>query len=331
MKKIALIAPLLMLLIAGCSKHGEAGKSGSQVVARVNGSELTVHQLNFALSKMGKLDQSQLKAASEKVLQQMVEMELLKQKAVEAKLDRDPRILQMLEDARQQVLAQAYMQKIASRPIAPSGDEIRKFYDTHPELFSERQVYGIQEFVVKEGNAHASEIEAGIHAARTAEDVSKWLKDNHYVFNANASRKAAEQLPLDLLKQLNTLKVGDTVVVRSPDALVLLFLAKIDREPIDLEQAQPAIQRYLVNASQQALVKNEVAALRKQANVEFLGDFSTMASNMAVDSGEESASGAAPVAANPQATVSQVAVTPEAESDPPTHNPAIEKGLAGLQ
>ncbi len=325
-KRIALIIPVVMLALAGCSKHNGSEKTGSQVVAKVNGDEITVHQLNFALSKMGKLDQSQLKPASEKVLQKMVDTELLKQKAIAAKMDRDPQVLQMLEAAKQQVLAQAYMQKIASRQTSPSSEDVKDFYDNHPELFSERNVYAIQEFVVQDGNKHAGEIEAGINAAKTADDISQWLKENDYVFKTTVSKKAAEQLPLDLLKKLNTLKAGDTVMVRGPDALVLLFLARVDKEPVSMEKAQAAIQRYLVNAGQQALIRNEVSALRKEAKVEFLGDFS----NMTLDS-EMASSETSPAEVKPDTPVSRAAsVSPAAEPAPPVHNPAIEKGLSGL-
>lgn len=318
MKKIALIVPALMLVMAGCSKHDEAGKSGSQVVAKVNGNEITVHQLNFALSKVGKLDQSQVKAASEKVLQQMVDMELLKQKSVDEKLDRDPNVLQVLEATKQQVLAQAYMQKVAAKQPTPSADEIQKFYDTHPELFSERNVYVIQEFAVKDGVQHTAEIEAGINTAKTADELAKWLKDNHYVFSANASRKAAEQLPLELLKKMNTLNAGDTLVVKSPQALVLLFLAKVDRQPVNFDNAKPVIQQFLVNSGQQTLIKNEVASLRKAAKVEFYGDFSKMTLNTDT---------AAP--AIPSAKPEPAAVAP-ASPTAPVQNQAIEKGLSGL-
>lgn len=324
MKKIGLIVPVLMLVIAGCSKHDGASKGGSQVVAKVNGSEITVHQLNFALSKLGKLDESQAKAASEKVLQQMVDLELLKQKSVDEKLDRDPNVLQVLEATKQQVLAQAYMQKVASKQAAPSADDIKKFYDTHPELFSERNVYVIQEFAVKDGNEHASAIEAGINAAKTGDDIAKWLKDNNYMFSANASRKAAEQLPLELLKKMNTLKAGDTLIVKSPQALVLLFLAQVDRQPVDLEKAKPVIQQFLVNSNQQTVIKNEVASLRKEAKVEFYGDFSKMTLDNAT----------VPVAP----TVKPDSVTkpetpmasPASEQEEAPHNQAIEKGLSGL-
>jgi EpsD family peptidyl-prolyl cis-trans isomerase len=318
MKKIALIVPALMLVMAGCSKHDEASKGGSQVVAKVNGSEITVHQLNFALSKLGKLDQSQVKAASEKVLQQMVDMELLKQKSVDEKLDRDPNVLQVLEATKQQVLAQAYMQKVAAKQGTPSAADIQKFYDTHPELFSERNVYVIQEFAVKDGTQHVSEIEAGINAAKTPEEIAKWLQDNKYVFNVNASRKAAEQLPLELLKQLNALKAGDTLVVKSPQALVLLYLAKVDRQPVNFDNAKPVIQQFLVNSGQQTLIKNEVASLRKEAKVEFYGDFSKMTLNADT-----------PAPAVPAAKPESAAVAPASPTEP-AHNQAIEKGLSGL-
>lgn len=316
MKKIALIVPALLLVMAGCSKHEGAAKGGSQVVAKVNGSEITVHQLNFALSKMGKMDQDQVKAASEKVLQQMVDMELLKQKSIDEKLDRDPNVLQVLEATKQQVLAQAYMQKVASKQAAPSEDEVKKFYNTHPELFSERNVYVIQEFAVKDGNEHASEIEAGINDAKSADDVAKWLKDNNYVFNANASRKAAEQLPLELAKKMNTMQAGDTLVVKSPQTLVLLFLAKVDRQPVAMDNAKTVIQQFMVNSNQQTLIKNEVASLRKEAKVEFYGDFS----KMTLDSN-------ATVPAAPVAKSEAPAVEPNSQ---PAQNSAIEKGLSGL-
>lgn len=319
MKKIALIVPALLLLMAGCSKHEEgAAKGNSQVVAKVNDSEITVHQLNVALSKLGKLDQAQFKPAAEKMLQQLVDLELLKQKSLEQKLDRDPNVLQLLEASRQQVLAQAYLQKVAARQTAPSADEIKKFYETHAELFSERNVYVLQEFVVQNGAAHVGEIEAGINTAKTADELGKWLQEHGYPFNANASRKAAEQLPLELAKKLNTLKAGDTLVVNSQNVLVLLFLAKVDRQPVDLEKAKPAIQQFLVNAGQQALVKSEMTSLRKDAKVAFLGDFSQMKLE------------SAPETALPAAEKSEASATKIEKPAASQHDQAIQKGLSGL-
>ena len=325
MKKTVLFVPVLMLTLAGCGKHEQGAKGGSQVVAKVNGTEITVHQLNFALSKLGKLDQSQLKPASEKVLQQLIDLELFKQQSIESKLDRDPNVLQVLEATKQQVLAQAYMQKVASKQSQPSNEEINSFYQAHPELFSDRSIYVIQEFLVKDAAARVKEVEAGISPTKTADEVAKWLRDNGFEFAVNASRKSAEQLPLPLAKQLNQLKTGDTVIMNNQGALALLFLDKIDKQPVSLEQAKPAIQQFIMNAGQQSLVKGELDALHKKAKVEFYGEFKDVKLG-------QTAAAAKAVEAAPAATTTpepaQDASKQDAAAD--KHSQAIEKGLSGL-
>lgn len=311
MKKSVYLLTAAVFALSGCGNHGESGKGATQVVAKVNDSEITVHQLNLAVSKLGKLDQSQFKSASEKVLQQLIDLELLKQKSIEDKLDRDPNVLQVLEAAKQQVLAQAYMQKVAAKQSAPTESEITTFFNQHPELFTERNIYLIHEFQIKDGNKHVSEIETGINSAKSAEEVVSWLKQNNYQFNLNASKRAAEQLPLEIAKKLNTLKTSDSLLVNAPDGLTILFLTKSERQPVELDKAKPVIKQFLINAGQQTLIKNEVAALRKDAKIQLMGEFS----GTATDSAQTQPSPAPTPVAEPK-------------SD---NNKAIEKGLSGLK
>ena len=96
---------LTLILVAvstpqfGCGKKDEGGKKRTQIVAKVNGDEISVHQLNFQLSRVGQIPQEQTKQVSKQVLDRLVEQQLLTQKAIEAKLDRDPQVLQVLEGA----------------------------------------------------------------------------------------------------------------------------------------------------------------------------------------------------------------------------------------
>lgn len=105
---------------------------------------------------------------------------------------------------------------------------------------------------------------------------------------------------------------------------MLLKSGRRRRQPVDLEKAKPVIQQFLVNSNQQTLIKNEVAALRKEAKVEFYGDFSkmTMDGNATVPA----TPAAKPDTDKPEAPLA----APASESTQPAHNPAIEKGLSGL-
>ena len=81
-----LILPLMIAaLAAGCGdKKEEAAtdeKAPTQVAAKVNDTEITVHQVNFALQRIPNLDKDQSKAASLQVVRSLVDQELLVQKA----------------------------------------------------------------------------------------------------------------------------------------------------------------------------------------------------------------------------------------------------------
>jgi hypothetical protein len=80
-----------------------------------------------------------------------------------------------------------------------------------------------------------------------------------------------------------------------------------------------------VNAGQQTLIKNEVAALRKEAKVEFFGDFSTLT----LDSKPAVVPATTPAAAKADAPALPAAPA-EAAPQSGKHDKAIEKGLSGL-
>src|SRR5208282_2525469 len=80
---------ILVLLTAACGR-GDDKKISSQVAAKVNGDEISVHQVNFALAHSGVSAPDQVKKAAPRILEKLIDQQLLARKATEAKLDRDP-------------------------------------------------------------------------------------------------------------------------------------------------------------------------------------------------------------------------------------------------
>src|SRR5882757_1096990 len=126
------------LLLAGCGDKKDKDKPASQTAAKVNKEEITVHQINFVLQQQRGLAPEQAASASKVALERLIDQEVALQKAQEQKLDRDPRVVQQLEAARREVIARAYVDKIAAGAPKPSAAEIKAYYGAHPALFSER-------------------------------------------------------------------------------------------------------------------------------------------------------------------------------------------------
>ena len=309
-----LYLPLLIAaLVVGCGdKKDEAAtgeKAPTQVAARVNGTELTVHQVNYALQRIPNLDKEQTKAASLQVVRNLVDQEVISQKALADKLDRDPMVMQALDASRRQILAEAYMSRKLGAPVEPSDAEVANYFDQHPELFAKRKIYRLQEISIKAPKDKHDAIRAQLGASRTLEDFANWLKAENLPVKSAQGVKTAEQLPLQMLPQLAKMPDGQAMVVNTPDGLMVIVLADSQTQPVTLEQAKPAIARLLQTQARQKAAKAELDALKAAAKIEYLGEF--------VDAGKEAAAAAS---AEPAA-----AAAPAADAD------AISKGISGLR
>lgn len=325
---------LLLLLISsaivstGCGKKDEpeAKKSETQVVAKVNSDEISIHQVNYQLSRMGQMNEAQSKAAAKQILARLVDQQLLKQQALEAKLDRDPRILQVLESSKNEILAQAYLEQLMSKAAKPSTTEIDTFYSEHPELFENRRVFRLQELVVDVKKDKYAEVESSLKSIKGINEIATWLKDNNYPFTANSNVRAAEQLPLELLKKMQALKVGDVVLVPTERSLNIVHIAASQSAPIARDKATPIIEQYFMNQNKTNLAKKEIADLNAKAKVEFVGAFADMKKTELT----------APITAATQPVAAKASAKPSAEatvaSDDKTKTDAenMNKGLSGL-
>src|SRR5687768_8619220 len=102
------LALLTLVLVAGCGKD-ESRKVATQVAAKVNAYEITVHQVNGVLAKTPNVTAESASRVKHEILDRLIEQQLAMQQAVEKKLDRSPVVQQALEVARTEILARAYL------------------------------------------------------------------------------------------------------------------------------------------------------------------------------------------------------------------------------
>lgn len=310
-KKVYL--PLVIAaLVSGCGESKEAAatdeKAPTQVAAKVNGTELTVHQVNYALQRIPNLDKAQSRPASLRVVRNLVDQEVLVQEALTDKLDRDPTVVQALDAARRQILAEAYMGRKLGTPAEPSEAEVTGYFGSHPELFAKRKVYRLQEISIKAPKDKHQAIRAQLTASKSLNDFAAWLKAENLPAKAAQGVKPAEQLPQAILPKLSDMPNGQAMIVNAPDGLLVIVLADSQLQPVTLEQAKPAIARLLQTQARQKAAKAELDALKAAAKIEYVGEF---------------------VGADKEEPVPE-AVAPKEKPAPDADAGAISKGMSGL-
>jgi EpsD family peptidyl-prolyl cis-trans isomerase len=299
---LPLVTLVAAVALVGCGDKKDKA-AASQTAAKVNKDEITVHQINFVMQQQRGLKPEQADAAGRQILERLIDQQLALQKGDDLKLDRDPRVVQQLEAARREILARAYFEKVGEGAPKPSADEIKKYYTDKPALFSDRRIYSIQELGIEAKPEQVPELKEKLGAAKNINEFIEYLKSKDIRFAGNQAVRAAEQLPLNSLDAFARMKDGQAMMVPTPTGVQVLLLAGSRSQPVNEEQARPAIEQYLLNERKRKLVEDDLKAMRSAAKIEYVGKFAEApASAPAAGTSPAPAAAPAPAASGLNAT-----------------------------
>jgi EpsD family peptidyl-prolyl cis-trans isomerase len=234
-----MLALTLPLLLSACEP------ANTHALARVNGIEISARQ-----------------APNQQALEKIIDRELLVQKALEAGLDKDPLVAEHIDNARRQVLAQAYVERVAAGAAKASREEVRAFYDQNPALFAERRIYRLRELVV---SAPADTIGAG-----ELDEIVAALKARGTRYSLTTQTQPAEELPLAFLPKLARMKPGELAVFSTPQGASVIQLIHAEDAPLSPEQANALIEQFLAGKKRMEVAAAEVKKLRQGARIEYV-------------------------------------------------------------
>ena len=275
------LAAMAAVLLSGCGPKKDGAPteaSGSEVVAKVNGEELTAAQLTIALQKQRGMRPDAGDAASKQVLDQLIDEQIVAQKAVTAKLDKDPKVVEQIEAARRDILARRFIEAAAETANKPADDAVQKFYDSRATLFAQRKVYTLQRLDIQAPDERRAEIDAHIQSLKSFAELNDWLKSQKLVFTVKQEQDASEQLPPTVLEKLATLKAGESMAVPAQSGISALTLVSSASAPKTLADARPAIEQYLSGQGRREVIMNLQKSIRDGAKVEYEGRFAALAS-----------------------------------------------------
>jgi EpsD family peptidyl-prolyl cis-trans isomerase len=310
---LPVLAATLALALSACGSKDDS-KVATQVAAKVGSEEISVHQINQVLGRSNTSGASPeaVKTMSRDILEKLIDQQIAVDQATEAKLNRSPDVVSQLEASRREILARAYIQKVVGGISKPTPEDVKKYYADHPQLFAERRIFNVQEIVVPLAPGIVEQLRSFSAAGKPIEESAAWLKSKDIKFGGGSATRAAEQIPLELLAQVHTLKDGQSLVIQSPQSVTLLRVASSQLTPVPEAAALPRIEQFLTNQRAGEAVAANIKLLRGNTKIAYLGEFS-----------KDESTTAAAVAPAPVASAS-------ASAEDKAKN-SIEKGIAGLK
>ncbi len=261
------------LTVLGC---GGKADGPTQVAAKVNKEEISVHQVNYLLQRQGNLKPEQLGAASRQTLDELIDQELVLQAANEQRLDRDPRVMLAVEASRRDIVARAYAERLADSAAAPTAAEVKAYYKSKPELFAERRTYTLLETAVEATPEQQAAVQQQLGAAKNADEVAALLRSAGLRFGTRQLTQGADALPMLAVQPLAGMREGQSYVLTGTLGARVLTLLSAKPAPLSEEEARPVIEQYLLVQRKRQLVEQQVKALRDVARIEYQGKFAQL-------------------------------------------------------
>lgn len=324
-RKRALCAALIIVAAAlsACGDKAKQQKPGQALVS-VNGEEVTVLQLNEELQRAN-VPAPQQDAASKQLLQALIDRQLLQEAAAKENLDRDPKVMQAIDRARALIIAQAYLQKRIGSAAKPTPAEVEDYFNKHPEFFSNRKQFGLNELVIAAGDL-TPDVRGAVDTSKTLEELAVWLDAHKIKFGRTEVTRSTADLPPQMSSKLLGTPKGQLFIVKDGPRAMFIAVTEVKDAPVTLPVASSQIEQFLMNQKNKELAANELQRLRGAAKIEYL--------NKSMMPDAKAAPGL-PVGADPAAAPAAASAAPTATvpGDAPAgaDKASLERGVAGLK
>jgi parvulin-like peptidyl-prolyl isomerase len=276
-----------------------ARQDPNRIVATIDGKQITAKRAADMLQAIPPEQLKRYQSNLSSVVQQIYMSQQLAEQATKMNLDQQSPWKEQLQLTRDNILTQAYLNKMASTTPGTPTEDPQAYYNSHQPEFDRVKLSGI--FVAfnppgtpassagnsrteEQARAKADDIEKKLKAGGDFATLARTESDNQQAAarggELGSFSVADPQLPADLKTAVNTLKPGQiSEPVRIPNALLIVKVES--RDKLTYDQAKPEITQKLQNERNQAAVKHEVDKYKIQVqDPDFFNTSSAPASNI---------------------------------------------------
>lgn len=267
-KKTMLVTGMsaLMMLVTGCEK-----KVGGQVVAVVNGEEVTQQEVNAELQGANIPPTADKKAIMAQVVQQIVDRKLLVQKAKAEGLDKSPSYVEQLRRGQDALIINLLTTKAAKGVALPDSAAVDAFIAANPSLFSARKRYTLDQITFDQPSN--PQIVQQLEPAHSLDAVAATLSAGGVQFTRGTSTLDTAMLPPPVAAKIAALPPGEPFVTPDKGHVVASVITTTTAAPTPEQQARPAALELLRRQALGNAMQKQLEAARTAAKITYQPGF----------------------------------------------------------
>jgi peptidyl-prolyl cis-trans isomerase C len=267
LRRFGLVATVALgVALAGCSK-----KPTDQVVAIVNGEEISLPELNAELGNAQVPAGVDKKMVQQQLLQRLVDRRLLAQAAKEQGLDRDPAFIVEQRRVNESLLVEKLAKRTNDTIPVPTAADIDKFIAGNPSLFAGRQLYSVDQIAFATP-ADPTQLKA-LEPAKTMAEVAGVLQQLGIKFQRANRVVDSATVPPEQMQKITSLPKGEPFVVPSNGQVTVNVIVGGKAEPLPETQSRAMAVRALRSQSLAKLGEARLKEARTKAKIDYQTGF----------------------------------------------------------
>ena len=271
--KLIILATAIGLLFVGCDNNTQA--VASNIGVKVNGQPIGIAEFSSSASPASGANKDAPPPVSEMAMKRIVEMELLRQAAVQSGLDKDEEIRARMAVSNRKILAMAYMDKQLAAAGEASDNEIKRYFDKNPDRFSARKQYEFKEFNIQAAADKAEAIKTQLSSNKnTAETFENWLHASGFSFNSVPTTVSSDQVNDEMLIKLKSVSVGGHLTMGNDAFMKVIFITAAHDQPLNFDHAKSQTARMVTDKKKVEILENLFKQVRDKAKIEYVLPYS---------------------------------------------------------
>ncbi len=248
---------LAVALLAGCDKAPEG-----QVVAVVNGEEVTMQELNAELGNAELPEGAAQDEMRNVALDNVINRRLLADLARESGIESSPEFVMRRRQLEEALLVQMLAQQTARDLKQPTAAKINEFVNSNPQMFADRTVYAVDQ--IRFATPPRNDYLEALRPVKSMDEAVAALNRLGIKFERGNVRIDSASLPVEMYRQVKAVGTSEPFVIPGNGGVTVSQI--LESRPTPVPQNQ--VTAVATNMIQQLEVAEQLDARIKAAKAE---------------------------------------------------------------